>query len=59
MGTYFSFLSTAPNDLGVRKGVMKLHGTDEMPTPTQVKNLPEKWHPLETVGSPCLACAGV
>ena len=41
----------APNDLGVRKGVMKLYGLEEMPTPTQVKNLAEKWHPLETVGT--------
>ena len=41
----------APNDLGVRKGVMKLYGLEEMPTPTQVKSLAEKWHPLETVGT--------
>ena len=41
----------APNDLGVRKGVMKLYGMEEMPTPKQVKNLAEKWHPLETVGT--------
>ena len=41
----------APNDLGVRKGVMKLYGLKEMPTPKQVKNLAEKWHPLETVGT--------
>jgi len=41
----------APNDLGVREGVMKLYGLEEMPTPKQVKNLAEKWHPLETVGT--------
>jgi len=41
----------ASNDLGVRKGVMKLYGLEEMPTPTQVKNLAETWHPLETVGT--------
>jgi DNA-3-methyladenine glycosylase II len=41
----------APNDLGVRKGVMKLYGLEEMPTPKQVKELAEKWHPLETVGT--------
>ena len=41
----------APNDLGVRKGVMKLYGLEEMPTPKQVKDLTEKWHPLETVGT--------
>ena len=32
----------APHDLGVRKGVMNLYGLEEMPTPTQVKNLAEK-----------------
>jgi len=41
----------APNDLGVRKGVMKMYEMEEMPTPTQVKTLTEKWHPLETVGT--------
>jgi len=41
----------APNDLGVRKGVMNLYGLEEMPTPKQIKNLAEKWHPLETVGT--------
>ena len=40
-----------PNDLGVRKGIMNLCELEEMPTPTQVKNLAEKWHPLETVGT--------
>ena len=40
-----------PNDLGVHKGVMNLYGLDEMPTPTLVKGLAEKWHPLETVGT--------
>jgi DNA-3-methyladenine glycosylase II len=38
-------------DLGVRKGVQKMYGLDEMPTPKQVKSLTEKWHPLETVGT--------
>jgi DNA-3-methyladenine glycosylase II len=41
----------APNDLGVRKGVMKLYGMEEMPTPKQVKTIAEKWYPLETVGT--------
>ena len=41
----------APNDLGVRKGVMKIYGLEEMPTPKEVKELTEKWHPLETVGT--------
>jgi len=40
-----------PNDLGVRKGVMKLYKMEEMPTPKQVKNLAEKWPPLEPVGT--------
>ena len=44
----------AANDLGVRKGVMKLYGLEKMPNPKQVKEIAEKWHPLETVGT-CLA----
>ncbi|MFW9803944.1 MAG: DNA-3-methyladenine glycosylase family protein [Candidatus Thorarchaeota archaeon] len=39
------------SDLGVRKGVQKLYGLQEMPTPKQVKAIAEKWHPLETVGT--------
>ena len=46
----------APNDLGVRKGVMKLYGLEEMPTPTQVKNPAEKWHPLESVPKSSDSC---
>ncbi|MHA2385128.1 MAG: DNA-3-methyladenine glycosylase family protein [Candidatus Thorarchaeota archaeon] len=38
-------------DLGVRKGVQKMYGLDEMPTQKEVKSLTEKWHPLETVGT--------
>jgi DNA-3-methyladenine glycosylase II len=38
-------------DLGVRKGVQKIYGLKEMPTPKQVKAIAEKWHPLETVGT--------
>ena len=30
---------------------MKLYGLEEMPTPKQAKNLAEKWHLLETVGT--------
>jgi len=30
---------------------MKLYEMEEMPTPTQVKDMAEKWHPLETVGT--------
>ena len=32
----------ALNNIGVRKGVMKLYEMEEIPTPTQVKNLAEK-----------------
>jgi DNA-3-methyladenine glycosylase II len=38
-------------DLGVRKGVMKLYGLDDMPTPKEVEKIAEAWHPLETVGT--------
>lgn len=41
-------------DLGVRKGIMKLYGLEQMPTPKDAKVIAEKWHPLETVGT-CLA----
>lgn len=41
----------APADLGVRKGVMKLYSLDEVPKPKHVKQIAEKWHPLETVGT--------
>ena len=30
---------------------MKLYRLAKMLTPTQVKNLAEKWYPLETVGT--------
>ena len=30
---------------------MNLYGLEEMPTSKQVKNLTEKWHPFETVGT--------
>lgn len=39
------------SDLGVRKGVMKLYGLADVPTAKQVKEIAEKWHPLETVGT--------
>lgn len=44
----------SPSDLGVRKGVMKLYGLKEMPSPKAVTELATNWHPLETVGT-CLA----
>ena len=41
----------ASGDLGVRKGVMKLYGLEDMPTHKEVDKIAEAWHPLETVGS--------
>ncbi len=41
----------AAKDLGVRKGVQKLYGLAEVPTPKQVEVIADKWHPLETVGT--------
>ena len=38
-------------DLGVRKGVQRMYKLEEVPTPSKVKELGEKWHPLETVGT--------
>jgi DNA-3-methyladenine glycosylase II len=39
------------SDLGVRKGVMVLYRLKEVPPPKTVKELAQKWHPLETVGT--------
>ena len=38
-------------DLGVRKGVQKMYGLQEMPTSKEVIAIAEKWYPLETVGT--------
>ena len=38
-------------DLGVRKGIKKLYGLPDVPTPKQVIELAEEWSPLETVGT--------
>lgn len=38
-------------DLGVRKGVQMLYGLDELPRPSQMEQLCEKWRPYRSVGS--------
>ncbi|XP_051127104.1 uncharacterized protein LOC127248680 isoform X2 [Andrographis paniculata] len=39
------------SDLGVRKGVQLLYGLDELPRPSQMEQLCEKWRPYRSVGS--------
>lgn len=39
------------SDLGVRKGVQMLYGLDEMPRPSQMEQLCEKWKPYRSVGA--------
>ncbi|KAF8022819.1 hypothetical protein BT93_F0361 [Corymbia citriodora subsp. variegata] len=39
------------NDLGVRKGVQLLYGLDELPRPSQMDQLCEKWRPYRSVAS--------
>ncbi|GAB2291288.1 hypothetical protein Dimus_025547 [Dionaea muscipula] len=39
------------NDLGVRKGVQLLYGLDELPRPSQMEQLCEKWRPYRSVAS--------
>uniref|UniRef100_A0A5B7AV39 HhH-GPD domain-containing protein n=2 Tax=Davidia involucrata TaxID=16924 RepID=A0A5B7AV39_DAVIN len=38
-------------DLGVRKGVQLLYGLEELPRPSQMEQLCEKWRPYRSVGS--------
>ncbi|KAI3870672.1 hypothetical protein MKX03_000632 [Papaver bracteatum] len=38
-------------DLGVRKGVQLLYGLEELPRPSQMEQLCEKWRPYRTVAS--------
>ncbi|KAJ0086910.1 hypothetical protein Patl1_09151 [Pistacia atlantica] len=57
------------NDLGVRKGVQLLYNLDELPRPSQMDQLCEKWRPYRSVaswylwrfveakGAPCSAAA--
>ncbi|XP_044511947.1 alkylbase DNA glycosidase-like protein mag2 [Mangifera indica] len=39
------------NDLGVRKGVQLLHNLEELPRPSQMDQLCEKWRPYRSVAS--------
>lgn len=39
------------SDLGVRKGVQLLHGLEELPRPSQMEQLCEKWRPYRSVGA--------
>ncbi|KAI3846174.1 hypothetical protein MKW92_030062 [Papaver armeniacum] len=38
-------------DLGVRKGVQLLYGLEELPSPSQMEQLCEKWRPYRTIAS--------
>ena len=40
-------------DLGIRNGVRKLYGFDDVPTPAQIAEIAQKnhWHPYESVAS--------
>lgn len=39
------------SDLGVRKGVQLLYGLEELPRPSKMEQLCEKWRPYRSVGS--------
>ncbi|KAL0378141.1 UNVERIFIED_CONTAM: hypothetical protein Sradi_3119600 [Sesamum radiatum] len=39
------------SDLGVRKGVQLLYGLEELPRPSQMEQLCEKWKPYRSVGA--------
>ncbi|XP_042025384.1 alkylbase DNA glycosidase-like protein mag2 isoform X2 [Salvia splendens] len=39
------------SDLGVRKGVQCLYGLEELPRPSQMEQLCEKWRPYRSVGA--------
>ncbi|KAK3016613.1 hypothetical protein RJ639_006491 [Escallonia herrerae] len=39
------------SDLGVRKGVQLLYGLEELPRPSQMDQLCEKWRPYRSVGA--------
>ena len=38
-------------DLGIRAAVRKVYGLDELPTPSEVEELGEKWRPYRTIAS--------
>lgn len=39
------------SDLGVRKGVQLLHGLEELPRPSQMEQLCDKWKPYRSAGA--------
>lgn len=39
------------SDLGVRKGIHQLFGLEELPRPSQMEQLCEKWRPYRSVGA--------
>ncbi|KAL3844827.1 hypothetical protein ACJIZ3_002230 [Penstemon smallii] len=39
------------SDLGVRKGVQLLYGLEDLPRPSQMEHLCEKWRPYRSVGA--------
>ncbi|XP_009804698.1 alkylbase DNA glycosidase-like protein mag2 [Nicotiana tabacum] len=39
------------SDLGVRKGVQMLYGLEELPRPSQMEQLCEKWRPYRSIGA--------
>lgn len=39
------------NDLGIRKGVQLLYGSEELPRPSQMENMCDKWRPYRSVAS--------
>lgn len=39
------------SDLGVRKGVQLLYNLEELPRPSQMEHLCEKWRPYRSVGA--------
>lgn len=41
----------AYTDLGVRKGIQRMFNMEELPTPSQVKEIGKSWAPYETVGT--------
>jgi len=43
----------ANGDLGIRNGIRKLYGFEDVPTPAQITELAQKnhWHPYESVAS--------
>lgn len=38
-------------DLGVRRGMQRLYGLEELPTPAQMHTIAERWRPFASLGS--------